>query len=663
MLASVKPVFLCAAIALGSRAAGAAEAAALVEPADGAVTTMSAPHFEWRSPALPSLDTMGDHDIQIAADPAFSRIVDEDRIAAVISRYVPDRELAAGEYWWRLAAVDSQGTRGPWSESRRFSVVEPERVFKIGRDASLAEVHRVLAQAAANTPAIVSFEPAEYRLDPGGAEAFLDLQGANGLVIDGGGSSVTFTGFLKFVRLGECRRVVVRNFSFDFDPLPYTAGRVLAVDAPSGTFDVEIEPGHPLPESNPHFDRDRKGMIVDPRYPRMKRGVDLILEHGGWKKLGDRRYRFLARNPRRLADLAPGDVYVLDPRIATGFDVDACDEIVFYNLVAYAVSNEAFNSHYGNRLSILHCGIRLKPGRFIAANNGGHNHHNARIGPWIEGCVWENTGDDICHVNCLVMGVEEKLAPDRIRLPLRNPFDAVGPRVALDILPGDVLQFFNRGAGRVLSERTVVRTSRLPNSLEVTLDGEVGDIVTGRPGVARAGQANKPADESVVQVFNAARTCNQFVFRNNTVRNGRRVGVLAKGRGGLVENNSFEGLGGGAVEFWNAPFEGLGGVDYVVRGNRVRDCGQLAREHAAFWAIGFRSGADRVHRNLLFENNEIAGFSGAAILLRDSENILIRNNRIVTAPPLDPATAPPAPIELHNTGAVRLEANIVSQPY
>ncbi|MBM3858827.1 MAG: right-handed parallel beta-helix repeat-containing protein [Verrucomicrobia bacterium] len=601
----------------------AAEATTLLEPANGAVTMMSIPHFRWQ----PASEQKSDYHIQIAADEKFTRIVDEDRIAPVINRYVPDKELAPGDYWWRVA-----GATG------KFTVRQPERIVEIPKSATFADIQRAFAT---QTPALIKFEKSDYRLDPGGAAAFINFTNATDLVIDGNGANMTFTGFLKFVKLEHCRRVLVKNLTFDYDPLPYTAGRVLTVDTKAGTFDVEIAPGHPLPETNPYFEKDKKGMIVDPKFPRMKRGVTLVFEHAGWQKLGERRYRFTAARAKQTTELAPGDVYVLDPRIATGFDVDACDEIVFYNLTAYAVANEGFNSHYGNRLSILHCGIRLKPGRFIAANNGGHNHHNARVGPWIEGCTWENTGDDICHVNCLVMGVEEKLASDRVRLPLRNPYDAVGPNVALDIQRGDVLQFFNRAEGRLISERKVVSSSHhaprddaggfLTRSvrttmLDVTLDGDVGDIVTGRPGVKRVGLKKVPSDATITQVFNASRTCNQFVFRNNTVRNGRRIGVLAKGRGGLIENNTFEGLGGGAVEFWNAPFEGLGAVDYVVRGNRIRDCGQLAREHAAIWATIFKSGADKLHRNLFITDNEITGFPSVAILLRDVQNAVVRGN-------------------------------------
>jgi hypothetical protein len=633
---------------------------ALLHPADQMELPITIPHFEW----LPCLDrkpeAMPSYDIQIATDPAFSQIVDEDRLAAVITRYVPDKELVPGEYWWRVAGVDAQGVRGPWSAVRRFVVKQPGRVVEIPTGATFDEIQGALAKAVQQTPAMVKFEKGDYRLDPGGVAAFIAFTNVNDLIIDGGGGNFTFSGFLKFVKLEHCHRVLVKNFTFDFDPLPYTAGRVVAVDTKTGTFEVEIEPGHPLPESNPYFERDKNGMIVDPKFPRMKQGASLVFRHNGWQKVGDRRYRFQAAKTGQVSELAVGDVYVLDPRTKScvGFDVDGGSEVVFYQIVCHSVANTAFTSQYANRHSIIRCGLVLLPGRFLAANNGGHNHHNARLGPWIEGCTWENTGDDICHVNALVMGVEEKLAPDRIRLSLRNPYDAVGSSVALDIRLGDVLQFFNRAEGRLVSERKVVNVSKLEKSLEVTLDGDVGDIVPGRPGIKRSGLKKVPADDSVTQVFNASRTCNQFVFRNNTVRNGRRVGVLAKGRGGLIENNTFEGLGGGAVEFWNAPFEGLGAMDYVVRDNRISDCGLLARGHAAIWATIFKSGSDKLHRNLLITGNEINGFPNPAILLHDVQCAVVRDNRIVSAQ----GKADLDPITLNNTAAVRLENNTIKEP-
>jgi len=154
----------------------------------------------------------------------------------------------------------------------------------------------------------------------------------------------------------------------------------------------------------------------------------------------------------------------------------------------------------------------------------------------------------------------------------------------------------------------------------------------------------------------AWRTCNQFGFRNNTIRNGRRIGMLAKGRGGLIENNAFEGLGGGAVEFWNAPFEGLGAVDYVLRGNQIRNCCLIKREAAAIWATIFKSGGDKLHRNLLIADNEITGCPAPAILLCDTHDAYVTGNSITAISP-DRKAKEAEPIKLINASAVQMRNN------
>jgi hypothetical protein len=203
----------------------AADAPVLMEPAAGAVLRMSIPHFQWEHLLEAKPEAMPAYAIQIARDKEFSRVVDTDRIAAVISRYVPDQELATGEYWWRVAVVAATGTQGPWSAARNFSVRPPERVFEIKKAATFANIQTALSNAAAHTPAVVKFEPGDYRLDPGGTKAFIGFSNVTDLVIDGGGANLTFTGFLTFVNLEHCQRVQVKNFTFDLDPLPYTAGR------------------------------------------------------------------------------------------------------------------------------------------------------------------------------------------------------------------------------------------------------------------------------------------------------------------------------------------------------------------------------------------------------------------------------------------------------
>lgn len=647
---------------LGARGGGAAQSVAPVAPTDGAALTLGIPNFRWvgECPATPG--NMSSHDIQIARDAGFRQVADEDRIAAVIRWYVPDKELAPGEYWWRVAVVDAGGRRGPWSAARQFSVRPPERVLRVAAGANWAQVKATFAEAASHTPCRVVFEKAEYRLDPGEDREFIAFAKADDLIIDGGGSGVTFTHPVSLVHLESCRRVMVKGFVFDFDPPAYTAGRVVAVDAKGGTIDAEILPGHALPDAYPAFARDTKGMVVTEADGfAMKRGIPLVVEHKGAERVEGRRFRFRFERAKTSSLFAAGDIYILDPRWydaagGHGAGVFGGEDIIFYDLTLRGAANECLGSFYSDRHAILRVRLERKPGRALSVNNGGNNHHNARTGPWIEGCLFENCGDDVCHVNGYAMAVAEQPAPDRLIINLHQPYDQFGKEAKLDMRPGDQLQFFQRRPGRLVAEAKVVSAVPRDKVIEVAVDRDIKGVTAGRlipaKGLGYAAQGNA----EVTEVYNASRMCNGFVFRNNIARNGRRIGVLAKGDGGLIERNTFEGLGGGGVEFWNSPFEGLAAENYVVRGNRILNCGRLDREHAAIWATIFKSGGDRLHRNLLIENNEIREFPFPAMLLRDVADSIVRGNRIIGEAKSARATKAPAkPIVMENCAEVRLE--------
>lgn len=640
-------------------------AAALTPPAqfhppDGAVLTQSIPHFEWQRSEVLNPEAVGDSEIQIARDEEGQDVFDRDRLAGVIGWYVPDRELPPGNYTWRIAAVDAEGKPGTWSPKRKFEVRRPERALLVPQGADFQAIRRVIAEAAKQTPAVVKFAAGDYRLDPGELRHFIDIANVNDLEIDGGGATVVFTKPVGLIQLEHCNRVQVKNFTFDFDPPAYTAGRVLAVDAQAGTIEAEILPGHSLPDSLPAFGRDKKGMLVsESEGYAMKRGVPLVVPHDGCEPIEGRRYRFRFEKAAVQA-FAVGDVYVLGPRWlgeggGHGTAVNGGEDVVFFNLTIRSAANECLGSFYANRHAILHVRLERSSGQALSVNNGGNNHHNARTGPWIEGCLFENCGDDVCHVNGYAMSVASQPKPDRLRINYAQLYDLFGSQAKLDFRVGDRIQFYDEGQGRVLAERRVVEAVPEEKTLQVRLDGPVEGLTTGRFMTNKNAGYAVMDDVSVTQVFNASRMCNQFVFRHNVARNSRRVGVLAKGDGGLIEGNTFENLGGGGVEFWNAPFEGLAAENYVVRDNRIFNCGRIARKHAGIWATMFKTGGDKLHRNLLFERNEITGFPGSAILLADVENVVLRENRILAPPSKSEA------IVLNNSAKVQLTGNAIQR--
>jgi hypothetical protein len=397
----------------------------------------------------------------------------------------------------------------------------------------------------------------------------------------------------------------------------------------------------------------------------MKRGISLVTSFNKFERLAGRRYRYTLENAAVGRSLAPGDILVFDPRWyseggGSGSFVGGGEDVVYLNLTIRGAANECLGSFYADRHAMLHVKLERAPGRALSVNNGGHNHHNARTGPWVEGCVFENTGDDTCHINGYLMTVERQPSPDLLVINLRQPYDLYGVEAKLDLRPGDRLVFYHTSKGSLLAEAKVLSCRVLEKTIEVRLDRPVSGITTGA--VKRATGAKHGAvseDSRATQVYNASRMCNQFVFRHNVARNGRRAGVIAKGDGGLVEDNRFENMGGGGVELWPAPFEGLAAENYVIRRNTIVDCGRLTRVHAGIWATMFKPGGDRLHRNILIAENRISGFAGTSILLGDMRDAVVRDNHIDIGPVRAPATKPPTGIALRNTAGVHLENNTV----
>jgi hypothetical protein len=473
------------------------------------------------------------------------------------------------------------------------------------------------------------------------------MTGASDIHIDGGGSMIVFTAPVSFVQLINCSNILVTDFTVDIQPYPYTAARVLAVDhAPTWPVSatVELVSGHPTFESNPHFTAYGIASIMTAAAGSVdgqaitKRGAPEVMKYGAVNRTaaagGAPTYTvelqgWSGRTPTSGGlGVSPGDVLVVDPRIDTGVTVLHSTDVTLRSFVVLQCSNECFTSEMADRLSLLGCGTQLAPGRFLAANNGGHNHHSARVGQWIEGGLWENAGDDTVHVSALVSTVATIHSPVEISLVSLGGINRYAYDYSngdLGIAVGDLLQFWDHVHGVVLSERSVVRIESVArhDGTRLVLDGPVGDVTPGS--VNGKGGFNG----SVTQVFNFNRTSNQFVFRSNVVRNGRRVGVLYKGYRAWIENNSFTGLGGGALESWNAPYEGLCSRGVLFRANTVTDVCQLDRAAAPIWTASLPSGPDGgtpCHRDYLVVNNTFDSGPGVALLLDDVGSAAVVGN-------------------------------------
>ena len=105
----------------------------------------------------------------------------------------------------------------------------------------------------------------------------------------------------------------------------------------------------------------------------------------------------------------------------------------------------------------------------------------------------------------------------------------------------------------MIGERVVVQVATVPASAAAAKKGAtVQTLVTfAAPPLPRldlgAITNNATTLKSVTNVFDLNATASQFVFRGNKVVSGRRFGVLGKGQRLSIVNNTFIGLGSGAV--------------------------------------------------------------------------------------------------------------------
>ena len=194
------------------------------------------------------------------------------------------------------------------------------------------------------------------------------------------------------------------------------------------------------------------------------------------------------------------------------------ERVTLRSLVVRACPNECFGSVHASSLAILGGGTELVAGRFLAANNGGHNHHGARIGQWVEGGTWENAGDDTIHVSGLALSPVAfgPAGPTQLLVAAHEPITSLPQyRHAFFVRVGDLLQFFNHPSGALIALRTVTGVQPPTDGRRlalVTLDRPVG------PGLVLG---HSSSNQSVTQIYSFNCTSNQFVFRKNRVRNGR----------------------------------------------------------------------------------------------------------------------------------------------
>lgn len=422
-----------------------ADGPVLAEPADGAISVGALPHFSWQDTALYPFP--GDHEIQIARDDRFADLADEDTIPALINFYVPARELAPGDYWWRVRYVPPGGPAGSWSLPRRLQIKSftAEETLTVPAGATWEQIGEIFGRAlaaAAEKPAdnpgvLVRFTPGDYRLDaPDENAALLTVPaGGGGVVVDGQGAKLVIrahgtrnTSFFS-VQGPNPGGIQIRNCAVDFTPCSLTtvAGEVRELSPRTGSFRVALLPAYaaslePVAGETKGFfiQRGTYQRIIDATWANTEESWEAAREDGGDM------FRFTTGRSN-LRDVAEGD-YFVSYRVGGGdlFLSDDLAEDVTFNHNTFLAARNRFGN-ISRRARVIGNQFLRGEGRVLCAPKGGFGTLGAQH-TWVEGNTMQSTRDDMYH---LLHGYGV-LRHNTLESPQRNAVWVHGERVLVE---------------------------------------------------------------------------------------------------------------------------------------------------------------------------------------------------------------------------------------
>ena len=533
--------------------------------------------------------------------------------------------------------------------ARSFDVV-PDT----GKDVGPAFRRMLQTLIAAGVPVEIVLEPGKYRIGSGPSHhAAITIEGASHLIIKGAGAATEI--ILTEPRQGgffvaDSTDVWITEMAVDHDPIPYTQGYIMLVNAKEGWFDFITQQGYPS-LAEPWFAEAPKpygqwGMIFDAHEPKLKAGAADFIFMDSWEQLGDRAWRMRSVKEQwgRLEDMQHGDRFVHMARHGKG------GAAFFYksrecgvrNFTVYSSQSLAVGMVASDRITVDGMTIERRSGtdRLLTTNSDGvHCQQNLR-GPIIENCHFESMADDSINIYYYPNTITGVISETAIRAT-RHGF----------IAEGDVIHLFEPEEGRVLAQVAVAAVEDAPEGeYRVTLATPVQGIKA------------SPGGHSI---YNLSRCGADFVIRNNVFRNHRRHGMMLKAPHGLVEKNTMEGLGGLGIVAGNDPEwpEGVIPYDLIIRNNSIKDVGRSrwygkdprgAAIQIVTRASGGRLAADRYFHEVVLEDNTVVNPPGAAVYIGAARNVAIKQLRVLYR---SDAVMPreTAAVLVENAAAVRVE--------
>lgn len=555
------------------------------------------------------------------------------------------------------------------SGNKEFHVAEYGAVGDGITDDGQAIRDAIDAAIEAGEGAKVIFEEKTYRLAKyDGSRYHFNFKGVEGITIEGNGAEIINNPYNSIFSINESKDITLRGFEFDCFPLPFTQGTITSVDTDNGKFYLHIHEGYENPVKA-YREIGKKpnwgwGVCIDSQERERKPGAIMhmfiqdVTEVDVDKKIIC--VELTDEYKKHISELAEDDRFVITIKYGPNGSNIAVSKSEDIHLEDYSIYTAKYGmvhsfSYNTGRIYVDGVNITFKPGtdRLITTpKDGFHCKHNS-IGPIIEDGLFEGLLDDAINISVCPYWIKKDLGNNQY-LIVRD-----GAKI------GDKLMAYTPSTGAVIEDIEVLQIDpqASPKGKRdawsiITLSKPVPNVGLHQGDNYFPGGTDKMV---FTGLYNVSQSGKDYIVRNNTFREQRRYGVLARASGGLIEGNSFIGVGGCGIYLTNEEgsfYEGPFPANTTIRDNTFIN--------TTWNSVRVTTKGRNVYaKNIKVVDNYFSGWSttlpgkskAAAIDLSNIAGGLIKGNTIhYGKAPSNIST----PILLRNTKDVVQEENIIS---
>lgn len=458
----------------------------------------------------------------------------------------------------------------------------------------------------------------------------INLQNANNIIIDGNGSELIIHDPLKgFFSVFKSKNIILKNLFIDYDPLPFTQGKIVNIDLKARVFDLKLDEGFPKLSHEMFQNASRVwGMLMDPKIPgKLKDGSPNLIASKEFEEISPSVFRIKIRALNLLKAMTVGDLYVHMARTngRSVFKSGHSKNITYLNNTNYSSPAGTYNAFEMEEWNIIGAQVKLKPGRLHSANADCMHVNGGKFGPWIENSLFEGYSDDAVNMKSTKRNI----------LKQKSKTELI---VKFNVQKDEVINIYNPREGILIGQYTVLESKSLgENQMKITLDKPV-DI-----------ELNTGETKKNDLIYVDSRSNESFVIRNNTFKNARRYGILLQNSHGIIERNVFQNLSQSAITLENGVDWGEGFIanNILIQNNIFNNCGYdsafLREESAATIKMSVGklknpeskkkwSGVARADwqgiKNITIINNTFK-YNKHALFVECSVNTVIKGNRFI----------------------------------